>query len=195
MVKADASKKEKKERILKTAFDLFLSKGIDKTTVKNITEEAGMAKGTFYLYFKDKNQIIEEITVKKFHEVVHDAVCSAEKKKYDKIQDKIVFVVEYIIDIMSLDVGLLKFLYKNLTYDVYERAVYDPFDEKQGSIIQLFASDMELLGADYKKSVINFFLILDLASSAGYNSILFEKPFPINEYKPYLLEAVRKLMG
>ena len=51
MVKADASKKEKKERILKTAFDLFLSKGIDKTTVKNITEEAGMGQGKFFLYF------------------------------------------------------------------------------------------------------------------------------------------------
>ena len=35
----------------------FTSKGIQKTSISDIVEDAGVAKGTFYLYFKDKYDI------------------------------------------------------------------------------------------------------------------------------------------
>ena len=37
-----------------TAFELFTTKGLTKTTISDIVDQAGVAKGTFYLYFKDK---------------------------------------------------------------------------------------------------------------------------------------------
>lgn len=55
--KAALKKKQKKESLLNTAFELFLTKGLAKTTISDIVEKAGVAKGTFYLYFKDKYDI------------------------------------------------------------------------------------------------------------------------------------------
>ncbi|MBQ5360717.1 MAG: helix-turn-helix transcriptional regulator, partial [Lachnospiraceae bacterium] len=55
--KAEANKKMKKDALLKTAFELFTDQGIHDTTISNIAEKAGVAKGTFYLYFKDKYDI------------------------------------------------------------------------------------------------------------------------------------------
>ena len=45
---------DKKQRLLNTAFTLFTQKGIKDTSIQEIVDNANVAKGTFYLYFKDK---------------------------------------------------------------------------------------------------------------------------------------------
>lgn len=57
MGKADQNKKLKMENLLNTSFELFTSQGINKTSIQDIVNKAGVAKGTFYLYFKDKYDI------------------------------------------------------------------------------------------------------------------------------------------
>lgn len=51
--------------IVDTAVQVFYEKGYHSTTIKDITEEAGIAAGTFYLYFKNKyvlyRYILEQI--------------------------------------------------------------------------------------------------------------------------------------
>ena len=44
-------------RCINTAFELFTTKGTNQTTISDIVNKAGVAKGTFYLYFKDKYDI------------------------------------------------------------------------------------------------------------------------------------------
>ena len=51
------NKKQKENKLLKSAFDLFTTRDIDTVTISEIARHAGVAKGTFYLYFKDKDQI------------------------------------------------------------------------------------------------------------------------------------------
>ena len=46
--------KEKFSRIIEAADTEFYEKGFENTTIASITSRAGMAVGTFYLYFKDK---------------------------------------------------------------------------------------------------------------------------------------------
>ena len=55
MGKLELNKKKKKDALFNTAFELFTTKGLTKTTISDIVDQAGVAKGTFYLYFKDKN--------------------------------------------------------------------------------------------------------------------------------------------
>jgi AcrR family transcriptional regulator len=50
-----------RERIVDEALKLFLANGFAGTSVIQITEAAGVAKGTLYWYFKSKDQILEEI--------------------------------------------------------------------------------------------------------------------------------------
>ena len=46
-------KKDKENRLLATAFDLFTKKGVNNTSIQDIADSAGVGKGAFYLYFKD----------------------------------------------------------------------------------------------------------------------------------------------
>ena len=49
---------DRRDQLLAAAEELFREKSVDATTVADITERAGVAKGTFYLYFDSKDQLI-----------------------------------------------------------------------------------------------------------------------------------------
>jgi TetR/AcrR family acrAB operon transcriptional repressor len=51
-------KEEKRSEIARASIELFASKGIAQTSIDEIAKSAGVAKGTVYLYFKNKEEII-----------------------------------------------------------------------------------------------------------------------------------------
>ena len=61
---ADRKAREKealRTLILKGAKKLFLEKGIEQTTIRNIADEIDYSVGTVYVYFKDKNAILHDL--------------------------------------------------------------------------------------------------------------------------------------
>lgn len=52
---------QRKQELLKIAYDLFLSEGYENTSVDTIIEKAGIAKGTYYYYFESKEEMLEEV--------------------------------------------------------------------------------------------------------------------------------------
>ncbi|WP_010496636.1 TetR/AcrR family transcriptional regulator [Paenibacillus elgii] len=70
--------KARRQEILTVAGELFRHHGYAGTTVEAIIQKAGVAKGTFYYYFKSKEQIMDALV----HELV-DRLCEA----YQQIAD------------------------------------------------------------------------------------------------------------
>lgn len=66
---------ERRSEILNTAEKLFASKGYMKTTVNDILREIGIAKGTFYHYFKSKEEVMDAIIMR----IVNADVAAAKK--------------------------------------------------------------------------------------------------------------------
>ena len=64
---------ERRKEILETAERLFITKGYTKTTVNDILKEIGIAKGTFYHYFKSKEAVMDEIIMRIIKEDVDKA--------------------------------------------------------------------------------------------------------------------------
>lgn len=60
-----------KERIMEVAYDLFATKGYDKTTVADIIQGAGASKGGFYHHFKSKDEILELIIFASIDTITH----------------------------------------------------------------------------------------------------------------------------
>ncbi|MBO4374381.1 MAG: TetR/AcrR family transcriptional regulator [Lachnospiraceae bacterium] len=52
---------KRKQELLKIAYDMFLSRGYENTSVDEIIETAQIAKGTYYYYFSSKEQMLEEV--------------------------------------------------------------------------------------------------------------------------------------
>lgn len=68
-----------KEVIVKTALDLFCRQGFHETTTNQIAEVAGVAIGSVYAYFRDRDAILYEI-LERYHEQfqsLHEQVMGA----------------------------------------------------------------------------------------------------------------------
>ena len=57
----EREKEELRERILVAAKSLFLEKGVEKTSIRNIADQIEYSPGIIYHYFKDKNEIFHAL--------------------------------------------------------------------------------------------------------------------------------------
>lgn len=62
-VRKEKEKEFKQNLITDAARKLFIEKGFDETTMDDIAKAAGFAKGTVYLYFKSKNELMAYIVI------------------------------------------------------------------------------------------------------------------------------------
>ena len=123
MGKVEDNKKLKMNTLLQTAFDLFTGKGFAKTTVSDIVNQAGLAKGTFYLYFKDKYDLRDKLIAFKASQLFDDAHKALDAAVIPDFEEEILFVTDYIIERFQNQQGLMKFLSKNLSWGVFQDAV------------------------------------------------------------------------
>lgn len=65
-----------KRRLMAAARQVLADKGYPTTRVEDITTEAGVAKGTFYLHFKDKNELLMSVMKEEFEEIEHEMLSS-----------------------------------------------------------------------------------------------------------------------
>lgn len=124
----------KKELIASSAKKVILEKGYKNISVEDITNEAGIAKGSFYTYFKSKNLVIdyilEEVIAKRKNEFKLDKRKSLEntikslvrtriKLDDEKLKENLV-LVNLFRNVASLDEKTLMLL-KELEKVIIER--------------------------------------------------------------------------
>src|SRR3954470_4392993 len=54
-------KTERRQQILGVAREMFSKRGYHQTTIDDIVSQAGVARGTFYLYFEDKRAVFSNL--------------------------------------------------------------------------------------------------------------------------------------
>jgi len=62
----EQNKARKRAALLKTGLELFMEQGVASTSVEQIASGAGMARGTFYLYFEGKDALFDTIIAQLF---------------------------------------------------------------------------------------------------------------------------------
>jgi AcrR family transcriptional regulator len=61
VVRAERKRRERREKVLLAATKVFSDKGYHASSIADILEAAGIARGTFYLYFESKRAIFDEL--------------------------------------------------------------------------------------------------------------------------------------
>ena len=188
---------EKKQRLLDTAFSLFTDKGIKNTSIQDIVDNANVAKGTFYLYFKYKYELQDILITTKSEKLFNDALNALHKNYIQNFSDQIIFIINYIIDEFKKKPLLLKFISKNLSWGIYNKSlikIYEKGENNETSFYNLFLKGVKENNIKLENPEVTLFMIIELVSSTCFSSILEKRPLPIDEYKPYLYDAVRQFI-
>jgi len=102
-----------REKIIKSALKIFSKRGYFKTTVEDIARSCGVAKGTVYLYFSDKESIYIA-TIEKHLQYAHDMLYSIAVEKAPAVE-RLMRMAKNIIEYMTgLQTSYPMFTFENI---------------------------------------------------------------------------------
>ena len=116
----------KKEKIMKVAQDLFLKKGFSNVPVEEITRKAGISKGSFYTYFKSKDELLKEIATKSIETFKEKLIVKAKK-----LQDP----VRVLEDFLQTNVKLSRMYISGIIIAMRELSLVEVKDSELSALI------------------------------------------------------------
>lgn len=199
MGKIEINKRIKKQKILHAALLLFTTKGITETSISDIMKKAGLAKGTFYLYFKDKYDVRNQLVSIESSHLFQKADEALQKTDLSSFEDKIIFIVDYVLDLLSENKQLTSFIAKNLSWGIFKYALMNTESaEATEPVLDFYSIYQRMLDDsphELKNPEVLLFMIIELVGSTCYSCILYNEPMGIEEYKPYLYQTVRDMIN
>jgi AcrR family transcriptional regulator len=103
---------DKRDRIIFAAMEVFREKGLEKAKVSDIVKKAGIAQGTFYLYFPSRLSVMPYIAQKMVGESV-DALKDRVKAKAS-LEDQLDQIVEVMFQQARAYRDIFPFIYSGL---------------------------------------------------------------------------------
>ena len=196
MSKVDVNKKLKENSLLKTAFEFFTTKGFSKTSITDIVSKAGVAKGTFYLYFKDKYDIRNKLISHKSSQLFKTAVSELGSELNSlSFEDKLIKIIDNIINQLNENQSLLTFISKNLSWGIFKNAITTPVSEDDVNFSEIYQNMLEESPNGFRDPEIMLFMIIELVSSTCYSAILYKEPCSLAKLKPYLYDSIRLIIS
>jgi AcrR family transcriptional regulator len=183
----DQKKRNKRDRLLRSALELFLEKGPASTSIDDIVQRAGVAKGTFYLYFKDRNDILEDLVVREGSRLVAESFLHARSRHPATPDEEILMAVREVLKKLKAAPELLILIHRNLSWSLISRRL--SASEAGGEDCCRLAR-----GRSPEEFRNLSFMILELVFSVAYSSIILGEPTGIDEMEPCLLDAVARLL-
>ena len=106
------SKAEKRKRICDIAAKLFVERGFEKTTTRDIASATGMNTSAIYYYFDDKESILYEILVRIMDKSLRRMREIAESDM--DLKDKLNAVIKLHTEIYGIDPDAMELIVYNL---------------------------------------------------------------------------------
>lgn len=188
MDKITKKKNEKYTKILDTALGLFEKNGTHLVSIDEIVRGAGVAKGTFYLYFKDRYDLISTLIIEKASKYMSLLSDEYKPRDFGDVSTSVRHYIEYISDFLQKNKTLCILIEKNLNTCVNAVA-----QTKEGPIKELYEkifSELINCGVSEAEARAKLYLYIELIVSSCCNAIIRETPYTIEELKPHLCQII-----
>ncbi|NMF03828.1 TetR/AcrR family transcriptional regulator [Clostridium beijerinckii] len=189
-------KQLKEEELFLAAYDLFLKNGIEKTSIDDITKNARVAKGTFYLYFSDKYDILNKLILQKSNEIIREGLAKTNALGSKDFKERTLFFIDYIINYLKDNVSLLKLINKNISWGLYRKAIMKPEaynDVKK--VLDIFVKNLTKSGMNEEEAEMTLFMIFELVGSICFTTIILKEPTDIESIKPILFKKILAMIS
>lgn len=187
---SEEKKRRKRASLMDSAFQLFTTQGIAKTSIEDIAKKAGVAKGTFYLYFKDKYDLHRLLIQHKAEQLIQHALTCSGYREQPTAADKVLAIADDMLGQLQENRWLLQFFNKNLSWGVFHRAMDRSALDYQPVFQEIFGDE----AFDDTDKKIEIYTILELIGSTCHSVILECDPVDIDTFRPYLHRSIRAVM-
>ena len=194
MARVEENKLVKRSALLEAAFALFVERGIIRTSIADITKKAGLAKGTFYLYFKDKYDISNKLIARKTADIFNQSVEALRKCPQDCFEDEMIFLIDDVIRQLNHDKILLNFISKNLEWGIFKNAIMEQTEEIGLDVMDYYQDMIARSGKRFRDPELMLFMIVELVGSTIHNVILFKESVTLEVLKPELVRTIRLII-
>ena len=93
--------KKTKERIDTEAMRLFVEKGVDATSIRDISSAADIAEGTIYRHYTSKDEMVWQLFYQNYCRIYNE-INSAQSSQ-DTLRDKLGAMIKYICELFDND--------------------------------------------------------------------------------------------
>lgn len=179
-------KAERKELLLQTAYELFLNKGYDSVSVDEIIKKACIAKGTYYYYFKSKEETLEEVL---------DMMIAKEELKARAVLEMNIPVPQKIVGIISSfrpdenEQNIVEIINRKENLIMHEKVNEKIIETALPLLVQAAKEGMEqgIIHCDYMEERIRILLIL--------SNRLFDEGMTSEATINVYIDTVEKMLG
>lgn len=186
----------KKMKMLDAAYDLFLEKDVNITAIDEIVKKAGVAKGTFYLYFRDKYDILDQIVIHKGRIIITDAIKEMKNANISGLlpfKEQMWIFTDYIFDYLAAHKELVSLIKKNLSSCI--TYIFSDENADEFNSVQFIFDEAEKKGISKCETEKILYLITNMISSACCDSILYNEPYTLEEIRPQIHNVIEKVVA
>lgn len=188
-------KNDKKQDIIHSAMKIFQETGFEKTSVSQIVKEAGVAQGTFYLYFQSKNDLIPSIA----EFIVNELLTKLSQYPETTFKDVPSFIdclIETTFYITKEYKNLIGFCYSGLSfYKSFEEweKMYEPYYRYINDKINYFQEN-DLITSRLSSDVLGNYIVGLLEHGAEMYYLFRNEKDDLNKSKKDLSVALHQLL-
>ena len=185
-------REDREQNLLDAAYRLFMSKGQPKTSIDDIVQEAQVAKGSFYTYFKNKDDLTQQLVDRLCTRILRESYAASRQMPAADFADRVVHLMDQIIEHFKRNKLQLYLIRRNFSWPMVEHELSQPSDP----VWQDLASALEhspLMERYTSEELFRLiFVLVEMCGSICYASIIEGRPAGIEQMKPILYDIVRK---
>lgn len=196
MPSVEENKLKKRNKILEAAYNLFAKNGINTTPIDEVVKCAGVAKGTFYLYFHDKYDLMDQIILYKSAAIIKSVIAQMKNINTDnkmEAVDQLTFFVDAIIDYMIENKEMLSVISEKSS--ILYSLIIDNGDDNIKLDFDYLTDIIVKLGNPPENAKKLLLLVSTMIFTTASNAILSRSPFTIEEIRPVIHLAVKKMLA
>ena len=196
--KVEENKRQKRTSLLMQSYNLFMSKGIPNVSIAEIAEKAGVGKGTFYSYFRDKEDLIDQLIARKAEGLLVHAL--EDLKSHEamgmplSVEDKLIIITDDLITELNKDPKLVKFLNRNLHLGFYKKAFERTDFIGNFDIAAMYKELISSESYEWRNPELMLYTIVEFVSSTVHSIIIEKEPVDLETHKPYLFSCIRSII-
>lgn len=120
MVRISKNPDERKNEIIEAAHQMFLANGFEETAVSDIVKKVGVAQGTFYYYFKSKDEILDAIIERIINNILINVEYVVKSQELNAVQ-KIEEVFKSLMDAALRNEGLADYVHTDKNIQMHQK--------------------------------------------------------------------------